>query len=198
MRGEKAHGISRSGMYGTRSKIEIRLLIASLSRGWSASDRGRKPKPIPPAVGGFHGHSADLTAHRRLIKPMGEMDYRSPLAARCPKDGGVRLPPRPASKCSRRPTCPGRCSWRKITSRWGPWTTRHPPMRRSYVRRTPGPTPGCRRQISLKIATALKPLQERALNLGGHATNSSGDRRGVRDLPIKGHRVVLRGTTLDR
>lgn len=55
------------------------------------------------------------------------------------------------------PLRPGGCSWRKITSRLGPLSARHPAMRRSRVRRTPGAIPGLRRQISSKIATARRP-----------------------------------------
>jgi hypothetical protein len=78
----------------------------------------------------------------------------------CPpvRSGSRMVAPAPCVEVqSDRPICPGGCSWRKITSRRGPWSARHPAMRRSKVGRTPGPTPGCRQQISSKIATSRMP-----------------------------------------
>ena len=55
------------------------------------------------------------------------------------------------------PMRPGGCSWRKITSRSGPFTARHARMRRSSVRRVPEPSSGCRRHSSSKTAIGLNP-----------------------------------------
>src|SRR5271166_3919047 len=63
----------------------------------------------------------------------------------------------PMSVKSDRPMRPGGCSWRKITSRLGPLSARQRAIRRSKVRRTPGPSSECRRQISSKIATVRMP-----------------------------------------
>jgi hypothetical protein len=67
------------------------------------------------------------------------------------------MPSAPMSVKSDNPIRPGGCSWRKITSRLGPLSARHPATRRSKVRRTPGAIPGLRRQISSKMATARIP-----------------------------------------
>ena len=65
---------------------------------------------------------------------------------------------------SDRPSRPGSCTWRKITSCSGPNSARQARMRRSSVRRMPAPSSGWRRRISSKIATGRRPgrrLQER-------------------------------------
>src|SRR6266581_1173014 len=68
------------------------------------------------------------------------------------------LTPRsPISVKSDNPTRPGGCSCRKMTSRSAPFSARQVRMRRSRVRRMPGPISGWRRRISSKMATGRRP-----------------------------------------
>src|SRR5437764_736977 len=92
----------------------------------------------------------------------------------------IVMPSAPMSVKSDRPIRPGGCSWRKITSRWGPLRARHLAMRRSKVRRTPGAMAGSRRQISSKMATARTPGAASsigAISLSHTPASGSGRRR---------------------
>ena len=74
------------------------------------------------------------------------------------------MPRSATSVKSDKPMRPGGCSWRKITSRSGPFTARHARMRRSSVRRVPEPSSGCRRHSSSNTAigrNAGRGLQHR-------------------------------------
>ena len=74
------------------------------------------------------------------------------------EDWPAMVTPRSATSVkSDKPIRPGGCSWRKITSRSGPFTARQARMRRSSVRRVPAPSSGCRRHSSSKTAIGLSP-----------------------------------------
>ena len=100
----------------------------------------RYPAFAHPSSSGDLKESPDMASNRG--RGVGRIHRRR-------KGMGARVPFKPIR--------PGGCSWRKITSRSGPFTARHARIRRSSVRRVPEPSSGCRRHSSSNMEIGRKP-----------------------------------------